>query len=66
MVITTPDKTQISLTDFLQIPETDPARDYIEGEIYQKPMAQGEHIGHLSPVSLWFFGLKPKPQPSEG
>lgn len=43
MVTTTPDKTQISLTEFLQIPETEPASDYIEGEIYQKPMPQGEH-----------------------
>ncbi|GAB4278209.1 MAG: Uma2 family endonuclease [Oscillatoriaceae cyanobacterium] len=43
MVTTTPDKTQISLTEFLHIPETEPASDYIEGEIYQKPMPQGEH-----------------------
>jgi Uma2 family endonuclease len=32
-----------SLEKFLQIPETQPASEYIEGKIYQKPMPQGEH-----------------------
>ncbi len=43
MVISIPAPNKISLTEFLQIPETEPASDYIEGEIYQKPMPQGEH-----------------------
>ncbi|MCT7949380.1 Uma2 family endonuclease [Ancylothrix sp. C2] len=34
---------KVSLQDFLQLPETKPAREYINGEIYQKPMPQGEH-----------------------
>jgi len=33
----------ISLTEFLQLPETKPASEYIDGEIIQKPMGQGQH-----------------------
>ncbi len=36
-------KSQISLAEFLQLPETKPASEYIDGEIYQKPMPQGKH-----------------------
>lgn len=32
-----------SLQEFLQLPETEPASEYIDGEIYQKVMPQGEH-----------------------
>ena len=35
--------TQISLEEFLQLPETKPASEYINGKIYQKPMPQGKH-----------------------
>jgi Uma2 family endonuclease len=34
---------KLSLSEFLELPETKPASDYINGEIYQKPMPQGEH-----------------------
>ncbi|WP_427157189.1 Uma2 family endonuclease [Aliinostoc sp. HNIBRCY26] len=34
---------QISLEDFLNSPETQPASEYINGRIYQKPMPQGKH-----------------------
>ena len=34
---------QISLRDFLCCPETKPASEYINGEIYQKPMPKGKH-----------------------
>ncbi|AUT00297.1 hypothetical protein CLI64_07815 [Nostoc sp. CENA543] len=34
---------QISLEDFLNLPETKPASEYINGRIYQKPMPQGKH-----------------------
>lgn len=34
---------QLTLEEFLKLPETKPASEYIEGEIYQKPMPQGEH-----------------------
>jgi Uma2 family endonuclease len=34
---------QTTLESFLQLPETKPASEYIDGEISQKPMPQGEH-----------------------
>ena len=33
----------LTLEEFLQLPETKPASEYIDGEIIQKPMPQGEH-----------------------
>ncbi len=33
----------LTLEDFLQRPETQPASEFIEGEITQKPMPQGKH-----------------------
>ena len=41
-MVTTPSK-PISLDEFLALPETKPASEYIEGKIIQKPMPQGEH-----------------------
>jgi Uma2 family endonuclease len=34
---------EMTLEEFLQLPEIKPARDYIEGRIYQKPVPQGKH-----------------------
>jgi Uma2 family endonuclease len=34
---------RITLEDFLRQPETKPASEYIDGQIIQKPMPQGEH-----------------------
>ncbi|MDS3860565.1 Uma2 family endonuclease [Thermosynechococcaceae cyanobacterium BACA0444] len=33
----------LALRDFLNLPETTPASEYIQGQIIQKPMPQGEH-----------------------
>lgn len=33
----------LTIEEFLAIPETKPASEFIEGEIHQKPMPQGEH-----------------------
>lgn len=33
----------LSLAEFLQLPETKPASEYINGQIIQKPMPQGKH-----------------------
>jgi Uma2 family endonuclease len=33
----------MTLAEFLALPETKPASEYIDGEIYQKPMPQGKH-----------------------
>jgi Uma2 family endonuclease len=36
-------KSTISLTKFLELPETKPASEYTDGQIYQKPMPQGKN-----------------------
>jgi Uma2 family endonuclease len=33
----------LSLEEFLKLPETKPASEFINGEIIQKPMPQGKH-----------------------
>ncbi|MDY6784915.1 MAG: Uma2 family endonuclease [Cyanobacteriota bacterium] len=33
----------IALEEFLKLPETQPASEFIEGEIFQKPMPKGRH-----------------------
>ncbi len=43
MMSPTPIPTQLTLAEFLELPETKPASEYIDGKIYQKPMPQGEH-----------------------
>ncbi len=35
--------TTLSIEEFLKLTETKPASEYIHGQIYQKPMPQGEH-----------------------
>jgi Uma2 family endonuclease len=32
-----------TLEEFLQLPETKPSSEYIDGDIYQKPTPQGKH-----------------------
>lgn len=41
-MVQTPAKS-ISLEEFLKSPETEPASEYINGQIIQKPMPQGQH-----------------------
>jgi Uma2 family endonuclease len=41
-MVRTPAKT-ITLEEFLKLPETKPASEYIDGQIIQKPMPQGKH-----------------------
>ncbi|MFM7369826.1 MAG: Uma2 family endonuclease [Sphaerospermopsis kisseleviana] len=33
----------VTIEEFLQLPETEPASEFINGQIIQKPMPQGEH-----------------------
>ncbi|HEY9635674.1 MAG TPA: Uma2 family endonuclease [Coleofasciculaceae cyanobacterium] len=33
----------LTLEEFLELPETEPASEYVDGQIIQKPMPQGEH-----------------------
>jgi Uma2 family endonuclease len=41
-MVQTPTKT-LTLAEFLTLPETDPASEYIDGKIIQKPMPKGSH-----------------------
>ncbi|NEP20116.1 MAG: Uma2 family endonuclease [Leptolyngbya sp. SIO4C1] len=41
-MVQTPSKS-LTLAEFLQLPETKPASEYIDGQIIQKPMPQGKH-----------------------
>lgn len=41
-MVRTPTKI-LTLEEFLQLPETEPASEYIDGLVIQKPMPQGEH-----------------------
>lgn len=41
-MVQTPVK-RITLEEFLKLPDTKPASEYIDGEIVQKPMPQGQH-----------------------
>lgn len=41
-MVTTPSK-PITLEEFLALPETKPASEYIDGKIIQKPMPKGKH-----------------------
>lgn len=45
--------TALTLAEFLKLPETKPANEYIDGQIIQKPMPQGKHSaiqGELVPA----------------
>lgn len=51
-MVQTPAKT-LTLDEFLQLPETKPASEFIDGQVIQKPMPQGKHStiqGDLVPV----------------
>jgi Uma2 family endonuclease len=41
-MVQTPTK-PITLVDFLKLPETKPASEFVDGQISQKPMPQGKH-----------------------
>ncbi|HAA31195.1 MAG TPA: hypothetical protein DCE56_30125 [Cyanobacteria bacterium UBA8553] len=43
MTFSTDTKLKLSLAEFLELPETEPASEYINGRIYQKPMPQTKH-----------------------
>jgi Uma2 family endonuclease len=50
---TSPPPTSLTLEDFLALPETKPASEFIDGQIYQKAMPKGKHSalqGELVPV----------------
>jgi Uma2 family endonuclease len=41
-MVQTPVK-QVTLKEFLELPDTKPASEYMDGQIGQKPMPQGHH-----------------------
>lgn len=43
MITSVKTSSQVTLEEFLGQPETKPAREYINGQIYQKPMPQTKH-----------------------
>lgn len=43
MITSIQSPSKISLEEFLLLPETKPASEYVDGEIYQKDMPQGKH-----------------------
>lgn len=50
----------VTLEEFLAIPETKPASEYINGRIIQKPMPQGEHSAIQGELIIALSGsLKP-------
>ena len=43
MVVTNSVSQKLTLAEFLELPETKPASEYVDGKVDQKPMPQGEH-----------------------
>ena len=59
-MVQAPSKT-ITLAAFLQLPETKPASEYIDGQVIQKPMSRGKHSviqGELVPAINGVVKLK--------
>ncbi|WP_414574632.1 Uma2 family endonuclease [Anabaena sp. CCY 9402-a] len=59
-MVQTPTKT-LTLEEFLQLPETKPASEYINGHIIQKSMPQGEHSTIQGELIITINGVT-KPQ----
>ena len=59
-MVTTPAKS-ITLKEFLALPETKPASEYIDGKIIQKPMPKGKHSTIQGELTITLNGaLKPQ------
>lgn len=59
-MVTTPSKS-ITLQEFLALPETKPASEYIDGKIIQKPMPKGKHSTIQTELSTAInIALKPQ------
>jgi Uma2 family endonuclease len=51
----------LTLEEFLKLPETEPASEYLEGQIIQKPMPQGKH-SRIQGEFVATINLSVKPQ----
>jgi len=49
----------LTLAELLQLPETEPASEYVNGEIVQKPMPQGEHSAIQTELAPVIIAVKP-------
>jgi Uma2 family endonuclease len=45
---------KLTLEEFLKLPETKPASEYVDGQIFTKPMPQGKH-STLSNFYVWLY-----------
>jgi Uma2 family endonuclease len=54
-MVQTPTKL-FTLEEFLKLPETEPAGEYIDGQIFQKPMPQGKHSSVQTEMSTTVNG----------
>lgn len=52
---------KITLEEFLKLPETKPANEYLDGQIVQKPMPQGKH-SIIQAESIIVINAVTKPQ----
>lgn len=52
----------LTLVEFLQLPETEPASEYINGQIIQKPMPQGKHSKLQGRLVTVINNITEKPQ----
>jgi Uma2 family endonuclease len=51
-MVQTPPKL-LTLAEFLKLPETEPASEYLDGQIAQKPMPQGKHSSIQTEMSTF-------------
>jgi Uma2 family endonuclease len=59
-MVQTPSKL-LTLAEFLKLPETEPASEYLDGQIVQKPMPQGKHSSIQTEMStIVNANLRPK------
>jgi Uma2 family endonuclease len=56
-----PIRTQLTLTEFLAMPETKPAYEYSHGQIWEKPVPQGQHSRLQSKLAA-VINLQGEPQ----
>jgi Uma2 family endonuclease len=62
MVTVTQIKPQVTLEEFLKLPETKPYGEYINGKIEQKPMPQGQHSIIQTSLSTRINGIAKTPK----
>ena len=54
----TPPQATLTLEEFLALPETKPASEFINGKIHQKTMPQGKHGAIQAELTVQIYGLR--------